>query len=311
MSSVYRKNHGGQIPKRERKMICTNIEWCLHVDILLLKIRWFCCTVCGMILDTFGTFFRKRCLNEGFLHCFRSTDVEPEGSIKTPQTRTFTQISTVRIWIQETSWTEPTKLRNQSWDKRRGTIRKCQVVALEFVQTIVLWLEEHWHFSALHRLHTNRHTLNVRSRLSAKRYPGSSFSWQNRKRWKYLHKRVRASRQPCPARVARSLVQIPPAWRKESRALPGFRLGGGQSGSWIPESLRSRLSLRGGASQLRRAQETFGPPGPWDRRIRGLTFNTSAVSSCHHLPRGIKAVCSGQFSPVKALKMVRQWRECG
>lgn len=97
--------------------------------------------MCGMILDTFGTFFRKDIwMTNGFLHCFRSTDVEPEGSTKTPQTQTFNQVSTVRIWIQETSLTEPTKLRNQSWDKRRRTIRKCQVVALEFVQTIALWL---------------------------------------------------------------------------------------------------------------------------------------------------------------------------
>lgn len=161
--------------------------------------------------------------------------------------------------MQETSLTEPTELRNQSWDKRRRTIRKCQVVLhwnLSRLSPCDCCLQGHWHFSALRWLHTSGHTLNVHSHLSAKRLADKI----GRDKSTFISV---CERQPCPAGVARSLVQIPPAWRKESRALPGSDLGGGeQSGSWIPESLRSRLSLRGGASQLRRAQGTFGLPGP-------------------------------------------------
>lgn len=127
--------------------------------------------------------------------------------------------------MQETSLTEPTELRNQSWDKRRRTIRKCQVVLhwnLSRLSPCDCCLQGHWHFSALRWLHTSGHTLNVHSHLSAKRLADKI----GRDKSTFISV---CERQPCPAGVARSLVQIPPAWRKESRALPGSDLGGGGS----------------------------------------------------------------------------------
>lgn len=227
-----------------------------------------------------------------FLHCFRSPDVEPEDSIKIPQTQTFTQISIVRIWIEETSLTEPTKLRNQSWDKRRRTIRKCQVVALEFVQTITLWLVSARALAFLcPALTTHRQTHSECSTLAFRQSVILVIRFAD-KIGRYKSTFISVCERP----VSPVLLEL---WGRWCRSLwPGERRAelhqpsdwGEQNGSWIPESLQSWLSLRGGASQLRRAQGTFGPPGPWDRRIWRLTFNTWAVSSCHHLPRGLSCL---------------------